>query len=89
MAKKEKSKGDRLAGPISHARAVPIGDYGFLSDGEVSALVAPGGTVDWMCVPRFDSPSAFGAILGRRAARSGWRRWTSRCPPPAATCRAR
>ena len=67
MAKKEKAKGDRLAGPISHARAVPIGDYGFLSDGEVSALVAPGGTVDWMCVPRFDSPSAFGAILGRRA----------------------
>ena len=67
MAKKEKSKGDRLAGPISHARAVPIGDYGFLSDGEVSALVAPGGAVDWMCVPRFDSPSAFGAILGRRA----------------------
>jgi len=67
MAKKEKAKGDRLAGPISHARAVPIGDYGFLSDGEVSALVAPGGAVDWMCVPRFDSPSAFGAILGRRA----------------------
>src|ERR1043165_8525429 len=67
MAKKEKAKGDRLAGPISHARAVPIGDYGFLSDGEVSALVAPGGSVDWMCVPRFDSPSAFGAILGRHA----------------------
>jgi GH15 family glucan-1,4-alpha-glucosidase len=66
MAKK-KEKSGRLAGPLGHGRAVPIGDYGFLSDGEVSALVAPGGSVDWMCVPRFDSPSAFGAILGRRA----------------------
>ena len=66
MAKK-RGKNHRLTSPIGHARAVPIGDYGFLSDGEVSALIAPGGAVDWMCVPRFDSPSAFGAILGRRA----------------------
>ena len=48
-------------------RDVPIGDYGFLSDGEVCALVSPGGSVDWMCMPRFDSPSAFGKVLGRRA----------------------
>ena len=66
MAKK-RERGDRLTSPIGHARAVPIGDYGFLSDGEVSALLAPGGSVDWMCVPRFDSPSVFGSILGRRA----------------------
>ena len=46
---------------------VPIGDYGFLSDGEVSALVAPGGSIDWMCVPRFDAPSTFGKLLGRHA----------------------
>ena len=65
MAKKEKRA--RLTSPIGHARAVPIGDYGFLSDGEVSALLSPGGSVDWMCVPRFDAPSVFGAILGRRA----------------------
>lgn len=49
--------------------AVPLGDHGFLSDGEVSALVAPSGSIDWMCVPRFDSPSVFGAVLGRRAGR--------------------
>ena len=65
MAKKKEK--NRLTSPISHGRAVPIGDYGFLSDGEVSALLAPGGSVDWMCVPRFDSPSVFGSILGRRA----------------------
>jgi GH15 family glucan-1,4-alpha-glucosidase len=46
---------------------VPIGDYGFLSDGETSALISPAGAVQWMCVPRFDSPSIFGAILGAHA----------------------
>ncbi len=60
-------RGAELVNPIDQSRAVPIGDYGFLSDGEVSALVAPSGSVDWMCLPRFDAPSAFGAILGRRA----------------------
>ena len=45
----------------------PIGDYGFLSDGEVTALVAPSGAVEWMSVPRMDGPSVFGAILGRHA----------------------
>ncbi len=45
----------------------PIADYGFLSDGEVSALVAPSGNVEWMCIPRFDSPSVFGSILDRGA----------------------
>ncbi|MDX6323905.1 MAG: alpha,alpha-trehalase [Nocardioidaceae bacterium] len=66
MAKKNQNAA-RLVNPIEQSRAVPIGDYGFLSDGEVSALVAPSGSVDWMCLPRFDAASVFGTILGRRA----------------------
>ncbi|MBO0822034.1 MAG: glycoside hydrolase family 15 protein, partial [Nocardiopsaceae bacterium] len=45
----------------------PIADYGFLSDCAVTALVASSGSVEWMCLPRMDGPSVFGAILDRGA----------------------
>jgi hypothetical protein len=47
----------------------PIAEYGFLSDCQVSALIAASGTVEWMCLPRMDGPSVFAAILDRGA---GW-----------------
>jgi GH15 family glucan-1,4-alpha-glucosidase len=45
----------------------PIADYAFLSDCEVTALVANSGNVEWMCLPRIDSPSVFGTMLDRGA----------------------
>ncbi|MGI8727969.1 MAG: trehalase-like domain-containing protein, partial [Solirubrobacterales bacterium] len=48
-----------------------IAEYGFLSDCHTGALVAPDGTVEWFCPPRFDSPSIFAALLDRSA--GGWR----------------
>ncbi len=53
--------------PLGGSPFPPIADYAFLSDCEVCALVAPSGNVEWMCLPRFDGPSIFGAMLDRDA----------------------
>ena len=60
----------------------PIAEYGFLSDCETTALVAASGNVEWLCLPRMDSPSVFGAILDRGA--GGFRLGPSDINVPAA-----
>ncbi len=41
----------------------PIAEHGLIGDLHTAALVSTRGTVDWMCLPRFDSPSVFASIL--------------------------
>ncbi len=55
------------APPTGRSPFPPIADYAFLSDCEVNCLIAPSGAVEWLCLPRPDSPSIFTSLLDRGA----------------------
>ncbi len=73
---------DMIDRPYGASPFPPIGEYGFLSDCEAIALIAPSSNVEWLCLPRFDSPSVFGAVLDRDA--GGFRFGPSDIDVPAA-----
>ena len=61
-----------------------IEDYALLGDLHTAALVSTAGSIDWLCLPRFDSPAAFAALLHNDEAGH----WTL-APPAASTCTTR
>src|ERR671925_85221 len=56
-----------LPAPVAAPASTPIAEYGLLADCNSAALVDRAGSIDWLCLPRYDSAAVFARILGADA----------------------